>query len=72
MILACKGAGSPDLRESKLETILIPVPNKNDLSSIDGFMEEISDLTAKKNRLQDELSKAEDALAESVRRIIPT
>ncbi len=72
MILACRGAGSPDLRENKLKTIMIPVPNKNDLSSIDGFMEEISDLTAKKNRLRDELSKVEDALAESVRRIIPT
>ena len=71
MILACKGAGSPDLRESKLETIMVPVPNKNDLSSIDGFMEEISDLTAKKNRLQQELLKVEDLLAKSLRRIIP-
>ena len=72
MILACRGAGSPDLKADKLETIMVPVPNKNDLSSIDGFMEGISDLTAQKEKLQHELSRVEDVIAESLNGIIPT
>jgi hypothetical protein len=57
LIAACRGAGSPDLRENKLSKIMIPVPNKDDLSSIDSFMEGIVDGLAKKNDLEKELLK---------------
>lgn len=43
LIAACRGAGSPDFREGKLAEIMIPVPNSEDLSSIDSFMEKVAD-----------------------------
>ncbi|MHC4620914.1 MAG: N-6 DNA methylase [Planctomycetota bacterium] len=51
LIAACRGAGSPDLREGKLASIMIPVPDKEDLSSIDSFMERVADKMALKESL---------------------
>lgn len=71
MIQACKGAGSPDLRENKLEKIKIPVPDKEDLSSIDSFMENASDLIAKKEELKESLNEVEKSLGNLVNGITP-
>ena len=70
MILACKGAGSPDLRENKLKSIMIPIPDNNDLSSIDKFMEKSVDLLAQKADLQKELNKVDKDLKNSLKEII--
>ena len=70
MIQACRGAGSPDLRESKLETIMIPVPNPEDLSSIDGFMERISDLISEKEEVQKNLAKVNEGIEKAVAKLL--
>ena len=55
LIDACRGAGSPDFRESKLDEIMIPVPNSEDLSSIDSFMENIADNLIEIAELQEKI-----------------
>jgi hypothetical protein len=55
LIAICRGAGAPDFRENKLGKIMIPIPDLNDYSSIDVFMEEISDKIAHKKVLDNEL-----------------
>jgi type I restriction-modification system DNA methylase subunit len=60
LIAVCKGAGAPDFRENKLNQIMIPVPDPDDYSSIDVFMEGISDKLAHKKVLENELSKMVD------------
>lgn len=67
LIAACKGAGSPDLRESKLGEIMIPVPDSEDLSSIDSFMENIADKIAHRDKLIDDLDKVNSDIDSSVK-----
>ena len=67
LIAACRGAGSPDFRENKLSDIMIPVPIKDDLTSIDTFMEEISDKIALQNSLRDKLSKVDSDINASIK-----
>ena len=55
LVALCRGAGSPDFRENKLKDIMIPVPNSDDLSSIDTFMEDISDKLALKRALESKI-----------------
>ena len=69
LIAACKGAGSPDLREGKLADIMIPVPNKNDLSSIDDFMGNISDKIALKMKLELELATLENDILKEINQL---
>ncbi len=67
LIEACRGAGSPDLRENKLAEIMIPVPNKEDLSSIDSFMEDIMDRIARRNDLVKDLNDVNSDIESSLR-----
>jgi type I restriction enzyme M protein len=60
LIAVCRGAGAPDFRENKLDQIRVPVPDPNDYSSIDVFMEEISDKIAHRKVLENELSEIVD------------
>ena len=71
MILACRGAGSPDLSETKLNSILVPVPDKNNLSSIDEFMEKSADLLAQKEEFQRELDRINNDIEISLNRLTP-
>lgn len=66
LIAACRGAGSPDLREGKLVEIMIPVPNGEDLSSIDSFMEDIADKIAFRDKLKEELGEVNSIIESSV------
>jgi len=65
LIAICRGAGAPDFRENKLDQIMIPVPDPDDFSSIDIFMEGISDKIALKKTLETELSKVTDEIAKA-------
>ena len=66
LISVCKGAGSPDFRENKLSEIMVPVPDVEDLSSIDSFMEEISDKLAIREKLEDDLKNIKLDIDESL------
>lgn len=66
IIQKCTGAGSPDLNASKLNEVMIPVPDPNDLDSIDSFMEEIEDYLAKKRQLRDELENVDNKIKKAV------
>lgn len=67
LIAACRGAGSPDLREGKLAEIMIPVPNKDDLSSIDSFMENIANKIALKDNLRHELETVKEDIGDTIK-----
>jgi len=60
LIAVCRGAGSPDFREGKLKEILIPAPDSTDLSSIEVFMETLSDRFAEIQEIKSRLSELED------------
>ncbi len=70
LIDACRGAGSPDFNESKLSDIMIPVPDKDDLSSIDSFMENISDKFAIRNELINQIKMISNEIDDSINQII--
>ena len=57
LIAACRGAGSPDLRIDKLSQIMIPVPDSTDLSSIDVFMDSLTEMLAQKELLEKEINE---------------
>ena len=63
---SCRGAASPDLRNNKLEEIMIPVPDSTDLSSIDVFMESMTDKLAQKKQLETETSKVSEAIGDQL------
>ena len=71
MIQACRGAGSPDLRENKLDSIMIPVPDKTNLFSIDGFMEESADLLAERSKLEKKLHDIDKNMESTLNKIVP-
>ena len=66
LIAICRGAGSPDFRENKLEDIMVPVPVSDDLSSIDTFMEDISDKLASRKRLESEVKALSESIDDSI------
>ena len=70
LISICRGAGAPDFRENKLEEIMIPVPNSTDLSSIDTFMETISDNLAFKKQLESQIEKVSKDIDDSLNDLI--
>lgn len=69
IIQKCTGAGSPDLNIAKLNQVMIPVPNPNDFSSIDSFMESIEDQFAKKRQAQKEISDIDKKIHKAVSQI---
>ncbi|MCJ7631218.1 N-6 DNA methylase [Candidatus Bathyarchaeota archaeon] len=69
LIDVCRGAGSPDFRETKLKEVMIPVPDKNDLSSIDAFMESIEDKIAMKKKLEKQMSTLDSEIVSSIQSI---
>ena len=69
IIQKCTGAGSPDLNPSKLSEVMIPVPDPNDLSSIDSFMEKIEDYLAKKRHLLKELEEVDISIKKAVQEL---
>lgn len=66
IIQKCTGAGSPDLNTSKLSEVMIPVPDPNDLSSIDAFMEKIEDNLAKKRQLMEEINNIDTTIKTAI------
>ena len=62
IIQKCTGAGAPDLNSSKLNEVMIPVPDPNDLGSIDSFMEKIEDSLAKKRQLMAKLQNIDNTI----------
>ena len=70
LISVCRGAGSPDFRENKLEEIMIPVPVSTDLSSIDTFMEGISDQLALKKQLESKVEEVSRDIEYSLANLI--
>ena len=70
LISVCRGAGSPDFRENKLKEIMVPVPNSTDLSSIDAFMEDISDKLALKKQLESKVEKVSRDIKKSLESLI--
>jgi type I restriction enzyme M protein len=69
LIDICRGAGSPDFRENKLKEVMIPVPDKNDLSSIDTFMERLEDKIAAKKLLEKQILGLEEEITNSIRSV---
>jgi len=69
IIQKCTGAGSPDLNSSKLDEVLIPVPDPNDLSTIDSFMEKIEDSLAKKRTFLEEVRKIDNNITSAINEI---
>ncbi|KAF5055201.1 N-6 DNA Methylase [anaerobic digester metagenome] len=65
----CTGAGSPDLNSSKLNEVMILVPDPNDLSSIDSFMENIEDSLAKKRKLKQELENIDQEIERELKKL---
>jgi type I restriction enzyme M protein len=57
LIQICKGAGAPDFRENKLSEVMIPLPNGNDVESIDSYMENISDKLAMVKKMEQDLEQ---------------
>ncbi len=55
LLAQATGAGSPDVGEKKLARIMIPVPNSDDLSSIDSFMERVADKVVAKKEIENKL-----------------
>lgn len=70
LIAACRGAGSPDLNRDKLQEIMVPVPNSNDLSSIDAFMEPVVDLQARKRGLESEIASLSETMENQIKSLI--
>lgn len=70
LIASCRGAGSPDLRENKLDEIMIPVPDSTDLSSIDVFMESMTDKLVQKKQLEVEISKVSEAIGNQLQSLL--
>lgn len=66
LIAICRGAGAPDLRENKLAEVMVPVPDSTDLSSIDVFMESISDKIAQKTQLEKSLNEVTQEIDDSL------
>ncbi|MBF0344081.1 MAG: N-6 DNA methylase [Nitrospirae bacterium] len=66
LIAICRGAGAPDFRENKLNEVMIPLPKSNDISSIDSYMEEISNKLAIINKLECDLKKLQDEIKDSL------
>jgi type I restriction-modification system DNA methylase subunit len=69
LIAICRGAGSPDFRESQISEVMIPVPDSTDLSSIDSFMENIADHLAEKKDLQTKIANVESSINGMVKSI---
>jgi len=59
---ACRGAGSPDFREGKLDEIMIPIPVAGDMSSIENFMSSVSDKMALLKRLEEEVKGVSESI----------
>ena len=72
LISVCRGAGSPDFRESKLSEIKVPVPNNNDLSTIDAFMEKIEDNLIEINDLEQKLDEIKEDTNLKFRELLKT
>lgn len=70
MIAVCRGAGAPDFREGKLSEIMIPVPDSEDLSTIDSFMEDIMDKLARRKQLEKELKNINDDMNSQLQKLI--
>lgn len=66
LIAICRGAGAPDFRETKLNNVMIPLPEGNDISSIDSYMEKISDKLALRKKLEQDLEKLESDISSSL------
>jgi type I restriction enzyme M protein len=66
LIAICRGAGAPDFREHQLSEVVIPVPDSSDLSSIDSFMENISDQLAEKKDLQKRITEVETGISDII------
>jgi tetrahydromethanopterin S-methyltransferase subunit F len=69
LIAICRGAGAPDFREHQISEVMIPVPDSNDLSSIDSFMENISDQLAEKKDLQRRIEEVEIRISNNIQTI---
>jgi type I restriction enzyme M protein len=65
----CTGAGAPDLRAEKLNQVMIPVPNPQDLSEIDAFMEGIEDNLARRKKLQNEIEEINQNIQTEIKKI---
>lgn len=57
LIAICRGAGAPDFRENKLNEVMIPLPDGNDINSIDSYMEGLSDKLALRKKMEHDLKK---------------
>jgi len=69
LIAICRGAGAPDFRENKLVEVMIPLPEGNDVSSIDSFMEGISDKLAMKKKLEQDLENLQIEINNSLNKL---
>jgi hypothetical protein len=72
LIAICRGAGSPDFRETQISEVMIPVPDSSDLSSIDSFMENIADTIAEKKDLERKISQLDKNVTTLVESIMNT
>jgi type I restriction enzyme M protein len=66
LIAICRGAGAPDFRENKLNEVMIPLPEGNDITSIDSYMEGISDKLALRKKLENDLEKLQYEISSSL------
>jgi len=66
LIAICRGAGAPDFRENKLGEVMIPLPDGNDIGSIDSFMERISDKLALKKKIEKDLDRLKNEINSSM------
>jgi len=66
LISICRGAGAPDFRENKLNEVMIPLPEGNDISLIDSYMEGISDKLALRKKLEQDLEKLQNEISDSL------
>lgn len=69
IIQKCTGAGSPDLNVKKLDAVMIPVPDPNDLSTIDSFMESVEDLIARKQKIQNEVDEIDNQIYNTLQKL---
>ncbi|HUE81255.1 MAG TPA: hypothetical protein VMM84_04005, partial [Pyrinomonadaceae bacterium] len=72
LIDICRGAGAPDFRSSDLSKVMIPVPDSNDLSSIDSFMENLVDQLADKRAKQKEIAEIDENIQNMLNAISET
>jgi type I restriction enzyme M protein len=67
LIAICRGAGAPDFRENKISEVMIPLPEGNDISSIDSYMEKMADKLALKKQMENQVAKMEQEINASIK-----